>query len=188
MNWALPRSLEIGGKPQKINADFRDILDIIERLNDLDTDEQVKMYVCLNLFYDDFQTIPENCLQESAEKMMWFINCGEEPKDTGPKSKTIDWEQDQQMIIADINKVAGQEVRALPFCHWWTFIAWFNAIGEGQLSFVVSIREKVRKHQKLTDYEREFYRENRSKVDLKQKYTAEEKAQLDEWQKLLSGK
>lgn len=186
MNWTLPRSLEIGGKPRKINTDFRDILDIIERLNDLDTDDQTRLYVCLNLFYDDFKTIPESCWEEAANKMMWFIACGEEQETHRPK--TIDWEQDQQMIIADINKAAGQEVRALPYVHWWTFISWFNSIGEGQLSFIVSIREKIRKHQKLSDYERDFYRENRSKIDLKRKYTAAEKAEMDEWEKLLSGK
>lgn len=188
MSWTLPRSLDIGGTHQKINADFRDILDIIKHLNDTAQPESLNAYIALNLFYEDFESIPDGCWQEAAEKMMWFINCGESPQVNEKKPQMIDWEQDQQMIIADINKVAGQEVRALPFCHWWTFIAWFNAIGEGQLSTVVSIRDKLRKHKKLIDWEKEFYRENRSKIDLKHKYTAQEQAELDEWEKLLSKK
>ena len=48
------------------------------------------------------------------------------------------------MIIADINKVAGTEVRSLSFLHWWTFLSFFHAIGEGQLSTLISIREKLR--------------------------------------------
>ena len=102
-----------------------------------------------------------------------FIRCGE-PESRVRPPKVIDWEQDANLIIADVNKVAGCEVRSLPFCHWWTFIAWFNAIGDGQLATVVSIREKRRKGKKLTDWERDFYHSNRDKVDFKTKYTPEE--------------
>ena len=76
-------------------------------------------------------------------------------------------------------------MRALPFCHWWTFLAWFNGIGEGQLSTVVSIREKKRKGKKLSDWEREFYQENREKVDFKLKYSAEELEEQERIKKLL---
>ena len=89
------------------------------------------------------------------------------------------------MIVADVNKVAGCEVRALPFCHWWTFIAWFNAIGEGQLSTVVSIRDKLRRGKKLEKWEQEFYRDHKRQVNLKQRYTAEELAEQERLKKLL---
>ena len=59
--------------------------------------------------------------------------------------KLLDWQHDANLIVADINKVAGQEVRDLPFVHWWTFLAWFHGIGQGQLSTVVAIRDKLRK-------------------------------------------
>ena len=83
--------------------------------------------------------------------------------------------------MADINRVAGCEVRALPFLHWWTFLAYFRGIGEGQLSAVVGIREKRRKGKKLDEWERDFYRENRDMVDFKMRYTSEDDEILNEW-------
>jgi len=178
--WNLPESAVIGGRTYLINADYRDILDIITRLTSPEPDEQTRLYVALALFYEEFQDMPVDDYTDAAKWMFWFISCGEE--DNGPPHpKIIDWEQDRAMIVSDVNRVAGCEIRALPFCHWWTFIAWFNAIGEGQLSTVVSIREKLRKGKRLEKWEQEFYRSNRSKVDFKTKYTAEEDAALKQW-------
>lgn len=73
---------------------------------------------------DEFNTIHERMAEAG-------ISCGEFD-DGKPSHKTIDWEQDQSMIVSDLNKVAGCDIRALPFCHWWTFVAWFNGIGEEQ--------------------------------------------------------
>ena len=180
--WDLPEVAVVGGKKYEINADYRDILDIIARLDDQEEDEQTRVYVALALFYEDFGEMPERDYQEALRWMFGFISCGES---AGPKHKTIDWNQDRGMIVADINKVAGCEVRALPFCHWWTFLAWFNGIGDGQLSTVVSIREKRRKGKKLSDWEREFYQENKDKVDFKRKYSAEELEEQERIKKLL---
>lgn len=170
--WTLPQELEISGKAYRINADFRDVLDIVTRLNDETEDSQIRLYVCLSLFYEGFMDMPPENYQEAVQKMYEFISCGEE--NNGKHPKTIDWEQDQAVIVADVNKVAGCEVRSLPFCHWWTFIAWFNSIGEGQLSTIVSIREKKQRRKKLTDWEKDFYKKNKSKIEFKTKYTQEE--------------
>jgi hypothetical protein len=178
--WTLPRSVEICGVRYAINADFRDILDIISRLSDLNTPEQERTYVALALFYVEFPTMPPEHYEEAVSQLQIFLNCGSE--DFGPPSpKVIDWEQDHAMIVADINKAAGREIREMAFCHWWTFIAWFNGIGEGQLSTVVSIREKKRKGKKLSDWEREFYNSNREKIDFKTNYTDAEDQLLDLW-------
>lgn len=178
--WTLPREVEIGGVRYAINADFRDILDIISRLSDLNTPEEERAYVALALFYREFDAMPPEHYEAAVHQLEIFMNCGAE--DFGPPStKLIDWEQDQSMIVADINKVAGCEIRALPFVHWWTFISWFNGIGDGQLATVVSIREKRRKGKKLSDWERDFYRDNREKVDFKTTYTDAEEQLLDMW-------
>ncbi len=89
------------------------------------------------------------------------------------------------MIVADVNKVAGVEVRAVEFLHWWTFMAYFHAIGEGQLSTLVSIRDKLRRGKKLEKWEQEYYRKNKDKVDLKKHYSAEELAEQERLKKLL---
>lgn len=180
MNWSLPYTVDVGGVKRAVNTEYRDILRIIEKLNDIDEDDQVRVYVSLALFYKDFEDIPEDQFFEAAEKMVWFISCGEE--DDGRKlPKVIDWEQDYSMIAADINKVAGRDVREPQPLHWWSFVSMFNGIGEGQLSTVVSIREKLRTGKKLEKWEKEFYKKNRSKVDFKTKLTESEKDTLSAW-------
>ncbi len=181
IGWDLPVSAEIGGTVYQINTDYRDILDIIARLSDPDVNVRTVMYVCLALFYEEFDRMPEEYFGEATAYMMRFINCGEEENDARPHPKTIDWEQDRALIVSDINRVAGCEVRALPYLHWWTFIAYFMGIGEGRLSVVVSIREKLRKGKKLDDWERDFYRMNRAQVDFKTVYTNAEDKMLDMW-------
>lgn len=178
--WSLPRAVDVCGVRYAVNADFRDILDIISRLSDIETPKEESHYVALALFYEDFETMPSIHYRDAARQLYAFINCGEE--DYGPPSpKLIDWEQDRALIVADVNKVAGCEIRALPFCHWWTFVSWFNGIGDGQLATVVSIRDKTRKGKKLSDWEKEFYRANRDKVDFRRSYTVAEDQILDLW-------
>ena len=71
------------------------------------------------------------------------MNCGQTlPRSPAPP--LLDWEQDAPLIAADINKAAGCEVRALPYLHWWTFMAWFNSIGDGQLATMLRVRSKPR--------------------------------------------
>lgn len=183
--WTLPETVWVGEREYPIHADYRDVLDIIARLNDRKEDEQTRAYVALALFFEEFEQMPGKDYAEGVRQMFRFINGGEEENDPQPRPKTIDWEQDRPLIVADINRVAGCEIRALPFCHWWTFLSWFNGIGEGQLSAVVSIREKRRKGKKLSDWEKEFYQEHRKQVDFEKKYTAEERQEQERLKALL---
>ncbi len=182
--WELPETAEIGGRTYPVHADFRDILDILARLNAPEEDEATRLYVALALFYEDFTAMPERDYQAAAEWLMAFLNGGEEDKGRAG-AKLLDWEQDAGMIISGVNKAAGCEVRSLPFCHWWTFLGWFGAMGEGQLSTVVAIRDKRRRGKKLTDWEREFYQEHREQVDFQKRYTEEERAEQEQFLRLL---
>ena len=178
--WQLPTQTQIGGRTYGIHADFRDILEIFSYLQDPNLPEFVKWSVALGLFYD--APIPENDTREAMEFFCGFVSCGQESQ---PGPQLIDWEQDAQDIIADVNKAAGQEIRAMPFLHWWTFLSWFHAIGEGQLSSLVTVREKLRRGKALEGWEKEYYRRNRSRVELRKKYSASELAEQERLQKLL---
>jgi len=71
--------------------------------------------------------------------------------------------------------------------HWWTFLGYFNEIGECLLSTVINIRQKKNKGKKLEKYEQEFYRANKSLIDIKTRYTPEEQAEKERLLKLLNG-
>ena len=179
--WGLQTSATIGGVEYPIHADFRDILNIFRYLDDPDRTEYIRWRIAIALFYEG--EIPDGCFQEAMEYLAEFISCGERENKPGPK--LLDWEQDAQVIVADVNKVSGTEIRSVPFLHWWTFLAYFNAIGEGQLSTLVSIRDKLRCGKPLEKWEKEYYRKNKERVDLKTRYSAEELAEQERLKKLL---
>lgn len=176
--WKLPESARIGGKSYPINADFRDILKILAVLDDPGYPEFLRWQVALRLFYKE--ELPPD--REAMEYLSFFLRYGAE--DT-PGPRLLDWEQDAAVIISEVNKAAGCEVRSKPFVHWWTFLGWFHAIGDGQLATLISLRDKLRRGKSLEDWERDFYRQNRSRIELKKRLSAQEQAQVDALNRLL---
>ena len=109
-----------------VNTDYRDVLDIIRRLQAPGQPEFVRWYEALALFYEDFPAMPARDRTQAMDRLCWFIRCGQEEDGGHAPAPLLDWEQDRMAIVADVNKVAGCEIRALPYLHWWTFIAWFE--------------------------------------------------------------
>lgn len=184
IRWGLPVAVDVHGTEYAVATDYRDILEIIGWLNSEEATAFERMYIALGLFYDEFHDLPESDYREAYEQMCRFIACGEEDSEK-PSVKLIDWEQDERMIVAEINKVAGYEVRAAAYLHWWTFIGYFGGIADGQLATVVGIRSKLKRGKKLEKWEREYYDENRKTVDLRIKYTKEEREEMERLKKLL---
>lgn len=178
--WELPTSVVIGGETYAFRPDFRQILRVIACLEDPNWPLEARWYMAQTLFYE--REIPRQHRQEAAEYLARFLSCGEE---AAPGPKRMDWQQDAGAILADVNRVAGTEVRALPFLHWWSFIAYFRGIGEGQLSTLVSLREKLRRGQKLEEWERRFYREHKRQVDLRPRVSDADRRRMDQWNALL---
>lgn len=174
--WGLPVTAVIGGVQYEINTDFRDVLEIIGYLNDDSRTVYARWRIALGLFYEG--NIPDEHQEAAAKYLSDFIAYDNQDDKPGPK--LMDWQQDSAMIIADVNKVAGKEIRAEKYMHWWTFLSYFYGIGEGQLSTVVGIRSKKAKGKKLDKWEQEYYRDNRKKVDFRA-VDDPEKAALQEY-------
>ena len=185
----LPTTLNINGVDRVIRSDFRVALLIFQAFNDPELSEQEKARVMMECLYEDVDSIPFNDYQEAYDKAVWFLDGGTIEEDTKYRTskKVIDWEQDEQMIFSAVNKVAGKETRAAEYIHWWTFLGYFNEIGEGLLSTVINIRQKKNKGKKLEKYEQEFYRENKSLIDIKTRLSAEEQAEKEYLERLLNG-
>lgn len=180
--WGLPVQTKIRGRMYDLHADFRDVLEVIGWLQNQELPEFIRWQVALGLFYK--QDVASEHSREAMAYLGWFLTGGN-PEGDKPGPKLLDWEQDAAAIISDVNKTAGQEIRALPFLHWWTFLSWFHGIGEGQVSALVSIRDKLQRGKKLEGWEKEFYRQNRDRIQLKKKYSPQELLQRQRLEQLL---
>ena len=110
-------------------------------------------------------------------------------KDDGKKQPHVmDWEHDAPVIIPSVNRVLGKEIRAMQYLHWWTFLGAYMEIGESLFSQILSVRMKKAKRKKLEDWEREFYKENKTLIDLDVKYSEEELEEQKRLNDLLNGK
>ena len=176
MIYDLPTSVEFGGRKWDINTDYRDILEIISAFEAEELTDQEKVYVCLYDLYSDFENIPHDLYQAAYEKAIEFIDHGSGDSKKLPV-KTMDWEQDANIIFPAINHVAGYEVRAVDYLHWWTFMGMFMEIKDSTCATVFSLRQKKARGKKLEKYEREFWNNNKSLCELRRKETAEDKAQ-----------
>lgn len=187
--WSFPTSLNVGGVNYEIRTDYRAVLDLFTALNDpglQDQSEELTAYAqtqcILQIMFPQCDDIPEEHIQEALQKVSEFIDMG--IHDEHKKPKTMDWEQDAPIIIPAVNKVLNMEIRAQKYIHWWTFLGAYMEIGESLYSTVIDIRQKKQKHKKLEKWEEEFYRENKSLVDLKEKYTEEELAEQERFKRL----
>lgn len=189
--WELPTSLEVGGKEYAIRTDYRVILDILAAMNDPEifvpgmTEEEKKMeqsMTMLQILYIDFDSMPPKDWQEAMKKAVDFIDCGIKGDDK-PKPRSMDWEQDAPIIAPEISKIAGRDIR-IGETHWWEFFGYYLGIGEGVFNTIVSIREKKRKGKKLEKWEKEFYQNNKSLIDLKTKKVERSEEEKEELRKL----
>jgi len=158
----LPQTLKVCNKDYAIRSDFRNILTIIMAYNDKDLSAEEKVFVCLHRIYKDVDSIPKDrdTYAAAINAATEFIEC--HMSDGKPSPKVVNWEKDEQLIFPAINKVAGMEVRAVPYMHWWTFLGYFQAIDREDLwGVVLTIRQKKAMHKKLEKHEQEFFAANR---------------------------
>lgn len=177
----LPRSLTVGGVIYSIRPGYGAALDIIAALSDIELTNYEKANVALRIFYNDI--IPDD-VEDAIKQMLGFLNRFQPESSAKGKPRLMDWEQDFDLIADAITVKNGVDVRVDEDMHWWTFLAYYMNIGDCYFAQIVSIRDKLRRGKKLDDAEREFYRNNRERVDLKIKTTPEEDEILDAWLRL----
>lgn len=175
---SLPKELDINGTDWVIRSDYRNILRIFDALSDDELSDSEKLFVVLTRMYVDFEKMDKKDYEEAYKQACKFMECHEHADDR-KKPQLINWAKDEHMIFPAINAVAGCEVRAVEYMHWWTFMGYFeNVDNEGLWSFVLSIRQKRSKGKKLEKYEREFYNNNKELCSIVSK-TKAKKAEDD---------
>lgn len=198
---ALPETLTVGGEDYPIRTDYRNVLDVFEAFQNPDLSDVEKwevaiymMFECFSCYDDAFEAAEAGFLVEGAEngfpideaikQISWFISAGQPEKEV-LELPAYNWTQDEQMIFSAVNKVAGRETRELEYLHWWTFLGYFNEVGEGTFSFIVGIRHKLNKGKKLEKHEKEFLAKNKELVRLEKPKTKEEQEEEAKYQALL---
>ncbi len=189
---ALPEVLTVGGEEYPIRTDYRNVLQVFEAFQDPELTQEEKWIVAIYLLFDNFSCDDDVLqaaqngfdLEEAMKQISWFISAGQ-PEKQVLEQPTYSWTQDEQMIFSAVNKVAGRETRELDYLHWWTFLGYFNEVGEGTFSFIVGIRNKLNKGKKLEKHEKEFLSHNKELVLMKKPKTKEEQEQEDEYKALL---
>lgn len=169
----LPTSITIEDKQYLIrkDGDYRMVLDCFSALQDVELPEKERVITSLSIFYDSvlfsdslynvfeiFDT--EEKLDLAVKGMFNFFNCNKQNVGNKTPYKLLDWEDDEQMIVSAVNKVANTEIRAVPYMHWFTFMGYYSAVGKSVLSTVVEIRGKIKRGKKLEKHEQEFRRDN----------------------------
>lgn len=177
----LPTSVVVCGTDYEIRSDYRAALDICAALADPELTNEDKVIAALDIFYPSFESMPPDHYQEAVKQCFWFIDCGNEDQERRKGPRLVEWKQDFQYIVAPINRVCGQEVRAVEYMHWWTFIAAYMEIGDCTFAQIVRIRDLKARGKKLDKVDQEWYRQNRHLVDFKQTYTEAEQDILKEW-------
>lgn len=189
---ALPEYLVVGAVDYPIRFDYRNVLQVFEAFQDPELSQEEKWIVAIYLMFEDFLCADdvfeavENGfdIEEAVKQIVWFISAGKEQGES-KELPVYDWAQDEQMIFSAVNKVAGRETRAEDYIHWWTFLGYFNEIGEGDFSFVVGIRNKLNQGKKLEKYEREYLSKHKDIVRIRKRLTEEEKKEEEAYQALL---
>lgn len=188
----LPTKLNVNGVDRAIRSDFRVVLLIFQAFNDPELSVYEKSIITIECLYEDASFYVEEIeeIEEAYRKAVWFLDGGGDERpthghQTQPK-RVMDWKQDEQIIFSAVNKVAGFETRAKDYIHWWTFLGYFNEIGEGLFTTVISIRNKINRNKKLDKVEKEFYKENKSLIDLDKKYSKEQQAEIDRINEMLN--
>lgn len=178
----LPETLTVGGREYPIRTDYRDVLQVLEAFSDEELEHIEKWIVAVYLLFEDFSCADDVLeavedgfdLGEAVGQISWFLSVGK-PEEKDRDAPLYDWKQDEQMIFAAVNKVAGREVREADYMHWWTLSGYVNGVDKDDFwTFVISIRDKLNKKKKLEKNEREFLNKNRELVILEKRKTREE--------------
>lgn len=184
MIFDLPTALEVNGREWDIDTDFRQVLRVLQAFEDPNLTDADKALVLVYNLYVDAEEIPGEDMQAAFDAALAFIDHGNEG-DNRPHPRTMGWTQDAPLIFPAVNRVAGFEVRAVEYMHWWTFIGLFMEIRDSVYCTVLQLRGKKAKGKKLEKEEKEFWSQNRGICELKTRYTDEELAEQERLNKLL---
>lgn len=173
----LPDTVEIGGKPVRIDPDFRVGVAIETEL----LSDEPDVEGLLRAFYPD--GIPAD-VEAAADRMIWFYahtdeaggDAGDTPR--GGTARWYDFAQDADALMASFQQAYGIDLER-DSLHWWKFRRLMFGL-PGDTPFMQRVQYRVADLDKLPKEQRKHYRKMRRLYALKQpekrhRMTAEER-------------
>ena len=157
-NLHLPRSLDIGGDNVAIDADFRNVLEILSAFEDGDLTEGEQRKLLIDRLYSE----PVADLGDALAQAYWFLSGGSERKSSGrgkDYGQLYSWVQDRLYILSAVDAVLGYSCRHKRFVHWWDFLGAWMAVTESAISSAIHLRKR-KKQGPLTKEERKQWDED----------------------------
>ncbi len=163
--YGLPVTVEVAGVRVPIRTDFRAVLDVLAAASDPLLDDGARAAVMLVIMFPGWRTLPRERVGDALLAARDFIDRGSVGRGGSGTVRLFDWRADAGLIVPAVNRVAGFDVRAAEYLHWWTFLSYFFEIGDSLFGAVLRVRKKRAAGKKLDAAEAEFFRENREFFD-----------------------
>lgn len=163
--YGLPVTVEVAGVRVPIRTDFRAVLDVLAAASDPLLDDGARAAVMLVIMFPNWRSLPRERVGDALLAARDFIDRGSVGRGGSGTVRLFDWREDAGLIVPAVNRVAGFDVRAAEYLHWWTFLSYFFEIGDSLFGAVLRVRKKRAAGKKLDDAEAEFFRENRELFD-----------------------
>lgn len=171
MMWDLPIAVTIDGEVHKIRnrCDYRVVLDAMIALNDSSMPQEMAAFCALEIFYEDFSKIKniELAMQEMSKVISYGVQDTSKLNEGSSALKLMDWEYDFCHIAPAVSKVLGYSIRDPDkYTHWHDFVGAYMEMGECTFQAIIRIRNKLKKGEKLEDYEKKYMLENPAIIHL----------------------
>lgn len=164
---SLPKTVTIGNDVYAIRSDFRISIMFELLMRDEDLADEQRLAQAINLY---FPIVPDlSYLPEITKKMIWFYDCGAEPKDEKESEQEetdsdpewfeqmpYSFEHDAEYIYAAFWEQYGIDLSE-EVLHWWKFRALFKSLSENTKFVKIMGYRSINITSKLSKEQRAFY-------------------------------
>ena len=126
----------------KIRTDFRESIKFELLMQDRNINEENKVKLALNLYYDKIQDV-----EVAVKDMLWFYSCNENKQNENKKTdnkkgkQIYSYEVDDKYIYSAFMERYKIDLNSIKYLHWGKFRALFNSLNENvQFSKIMSYR------------------------------------------------
>lgn len=124
-----PYSIDIAGVDMKIDPCFRNALNILSMLRDVELNDDIKVDLFIYKLYtamqdDEFAMLmymEDNIKAHLMDGANWFLSCGVTDKEQSTKRPVLDIEQDWQFVVSAFLIKGIDLLDPNLKLHWWTF-------------------------------------------------------------------